>query len=84
MLRDALVERGIEYSLPAQYRDFRAGDVRHSLANVDKAKPNTRATSPLIQWGRGLLRRCLGMSRRLHNGELKAACVPLNRVYWYT
>jgi UDP-N-acetylglucosamine 4-epimerase len=37
LLQDALASLGIDYSMPAQYRDFRAGDVRHSLANIEKA-----------------------------------------------
>lgn len=39
MLRDTLaVTRPALASLQPQYRDFRAGDVRHSQANIDKAK----------------------------------------------
>ncbi|MES2300360.1 MAG: SDR family oxidoreductase [Pseudomonadota bacterium] len=36
-LKDALRANQIAYDRPAQYRDFRAGDVRHSQANIDKA-----------------------------------------------
>lgn len=39
MLRDALTETRPELAtLQPEYRDFRAGDVRHSQANIDKAK----------------------------------------------
>jgi UDP-N-acetylglucosamine/UDP-N-acetylgalactosamine 4-epimerase len=37
-LRDIFRVHGIEYDLPVAYRDFRSGDVRHSQANIDKAK----------------------------------------------
>jgi UDP-N-acetylglucosamine/UDP-N-acetylgalactosamine 4-epimerase len=36
-LKGALADNQIAYARPAQYRDFRAGDVRHSQANIDKA-----------------------------------------------
>jgi len=36
-IRDALQENGVHYTKPAQYRDFRAGDVRHSQADISKA-----------------------------------------------
>lgn len=29
---------GVSYELPAEYRDFRSGDVRHSQADIEKAK----------------------------------------------
>ena len=34
----ALQANGINHDVPPTYREFRAGDVRHSQANVDKAK----------------------------------------------
>ena len=36
-LRESLGENGIQYQKDAIYRDFRAGDVRHSQADVSKA-----------------------------------------------
>ena len=36
-LRDALAEQGVDYALEPVYRDFRPGDVRHSLADISKA-----------------------------------------------
>ena len=38
MIRTALRGLGATIEKDAEYRDFRAGDVRHSQANVDKAK----------------------------------------------
>jgi len=39
MIEDGLIQRvkGLEHKSPI-YRDFRAGDVRHSQANIDKAR----------------------------------------------
>lgn len=37
-LRESLSKNGVFYSLDAVYGEFRSGDVRHSLANVDKAR----------------------------------------------
>jgi UDP-N-acetylglucosamine/UDP-N-acetylgalactosamine 4-epimerase len=37
ILRDALATHGVEYDRDPVYRDFRAGDVRHSQASIDKA-----------------------------------------------
>jgi UDP-N-acetylglucosamine 4-epimerase len=37
-LRQALVPHGVGADVQAQYRDFRAGDVRHSQADVSKAE----------------------------------------------
>ncbi len=36
-IKQALSDLSISYALPAQYRDFRAGDVQHSLADISKA-----------------------------------------------
>ncbi len=36
-LKETLAQNGIDYGQPAIYRDFRAGDVRHSQADVSKA-----------------------------------------------
>ena len=38
ILRDALVPHGVAPGTQPQYRDFRAGDVRHSQADVGKAR----------------------------------------------
>ncbi len=37
-LQSALQDNGVVYSKPADKRDFRAGDVRHSQAEISKAK----------------------------------------------
>ena len=37
LLRDGLAARGVRYDLPAVHADFRAGDVRHSLADIGAA-----------------------------------------------
>jgi len=37
-LKDALQSNGVEYQSSPVYRDFRAGDVRHSQADISKAK----------------------------------------------
>lgn len=37
-LRETLASNGKPYDRPPQYRDFRAGDVRHSQANIGKAQ----------------------------------------------
>lgn len=36
-LRDVLRSNGVEYGKPIVYRDFRAGDVRHSQADIGKS-----------------------------------------------
>ena len=36
-IKQALFNLGVTYASPAQYRDFRAGDVQHSLADIGKA-----------------------------------------------
>jgi len=38
MLRQALADNGVDYSLAPVYREFRAGDVRHSQADISKAR----------------------------------------------
>ena len=38
LLRDNLNRHGVPADVQPSYRDFRAGDVRHSLANIDKAR----------------------------------------------
>lgn len=37
-LKDALMDNGVKYQLQSIYRDFREGDVRHSQADISKAK----------------------------------------------
>jgi UDP-N-acetylglucosamine 4-epimerase len=37
LIRDNLVPQGVSPTVQPEYRDFRAGDVRHSLADVSKA-----------------------------------------------
>lgn len=37
-IKHALIDNGVNVELDAEYRDFRAGDVRHSQADVSKAK----------------------------------------------
>lgn len=37
-LREALAENGVDYRRDASYRDFRAGDVLHSMADIGKAR----------------------------------------------
>jgi len=38
LIRDNLVAHGVSASIQPEYRDFRAGDVRHSLADTSKAQ----------------------------------------------
>lgn len=38
VLRDALMDNGVKYQLQPTYRDFREGDVKHSQADISKAK----------------------------------------------
>lgn len=38
LLRQALAREGIDYTLAADHTDFRAGDVRHSQADISKAR----------------------------------------------
>ena len=37
IIKDALSELGFTYELQPQYREFRTGDVKHSLADISKA-----------------------------------------------
>jgi UDP-N-acetylglucosamine 4-epimerase len=37
-IRDALAGEGVSASVQPSYRDFRAGDVRHSLADIGRAQ----------------------------------------------
>ena len=38
MIKTALAQHGVHYLRVSEYRDFRPGDVRHSLADIRKAK----------------------------------------------
>jgi len=38
LIRDNLIPHGVSPTIEPEYRDFRAGDVRHSLADISKAK----------------------------------------------
>jgi UDP-N-acetylglucosamine 4-epimerase len=38
LLRDNLLTRGVSVNVQPVYRDFRSGDVRHSLADISKGK----------------------------------------------
>jgi UDP-N-acetylglucosamine 4-epimerase len=38
MLRDSMTDHGVSAATQPVYRDFRAGDVRHSQADIDKAQ----------------------------------------------
>jgi UDP-N-acetylglucosamine 4-epimerase len=39
-IRDSLEKLGIQYSKNPEYKDFRSGDIRHSEADITKAKNN--------------------------------------------
>lgn len=53
LLRDHLVPYGVAPSAEPTYRDFRAGDVRHSLADISKAQ-RLLAYEPTHRIGQGL------------------------------
>jgi UDP-N-acetylglucosamine/UDP-N-acetylgalactosamine 4-epimerase len=53
VIRDALSTRGFTYQRDPVYRDFRAGDVRHSQADVSKAE-NEMAYAPLVDLRAGM------------------------------
>ena len=40
LIKDVLATLGVESMPQVKYRDFRSGDVRHSQANINKAKKN--------------------------------------------
>lgn len=54
MLRGALASHNIHYDSPPEYCDFRPGDVRHSQANIDKAK-NLLGYSPTHDIYQGII-----------------------------
>ncbi|MEQ1594220.1 MAG: NAD-dependent epimerase/dehydratase family protein [Casimicrobium sp.] len=53
LIRDNLVPHGVDPNAKPEYRDFRAGDVRHSLADVSKAV-TLLGYEPTHRIGRGL------------------------------
>ena len=59
LLRDRLQAQGVAASTQPVYRDFRDGDVRHSLADIARP-PSCWATHPRSAFGRGWILRCLG------------------------
>ena len=61
LIRDNLVKNGVSANFKPIYRDFRAGDVRHSLADIRKAT-NLLGYSPTHTLDQGLL---LGISAQL-------------------
>ncbi len=52
-LKETLAQSGIDYGQPAIYRDFRAGDVRHSQADVSKAS-NLLGYAPEYRFAEGV------------------------------
>ncbi|WP_296557338.1 SDR family oxidoreductase [Pigmentiphaga sp.] len=54
MLRGALASHDIRYDLAPEYCDFRPGDVRHSQANIDKAR-NLLGYSPTHDISQGII-----------------------------
>jgi len=53
LLRDNLAKHGVERSAKPEYRDFRAGDVRHSRADISKAQ-TLLGYAPQYNIGQGL------------------------------
>ncbi|HTK01129.1 MAG TPA: SDR family oxidoreductase [Bordetella sp.] len=53
IIRDGLMPRGFEYTQAPEYRPFREGDVRHSQADVSKAKAGI-GYAPLVDLRRGM------------------------------
>nr|WP_256988545.1 SDR family oxidoreductase [Bordetella genomosp. 9] len=54
IIRDGLASRGFEYGLAPEYRPFRAGDVRHSQADVSKGRAGI-GYEPLVDLRRGMM-----------------------------
>lgn len=52
-LKEALAQNGIEYAQLATYREFRAGDVRHSQAEISKAA-NLLSYRPQYRFATGI------------------------------
>lgn len=57
LIRDNLVPYGVASTVQPEYRDFREGDVRHSLADTSKANKNLRYT-PTHQIAEGVRDAC--------------------------
>lgn len=53
ILKEMLAKNGIDYIQPAIYREFRAGDVRHSQAEIAKAS-NLLGYMPLYRFAQGV------------------------------
>jgi UDP-N-acetylglucosamine 4-epimerase len=53
IIRNGLAPRGFQYALSPEYRPFREGDVRHSQADVSKAKAGI-GYAPLVDLRRGM------------------------------
>lgn len=53
ILKEMLAKNGIDYIQPAIYREFRAGDVRHSQAEIAKAS-NLLGYIPLYRFAQGV------------------------------
>ena len=62
LIRDNLVVHGVSADIKPVYRDFRAGDVRHSLADISKAA-NLLGYSPTHRIKQGLR---LGVPAHIH------------------
>ncbi len=76
-LRDLLSQRDATFDCPpAVYRDFRAGDVRYSLADIDKAKGNL-GFKPTCRVHEGLERALDWYVASLAPGRVKALDEPL-------
>jgi UDP-N-acetylglucosamine 4-epimerase len=65
LIRDNLAVHGISVDIKPVYRDFRAGDVRHSLADIDRAA-NFLGYSPTYRLNQGLSL-CIPAHIRLHH-----------------
>ncbi|MCR9628117.1 NAD-dependent epimerase/dehydratase family protein [Vibrio antiquarius] len=52
-IKKILMENGLEGALPPIYRDFRTGDVRHSQADIEKARRNL-GYSPEFNFKQGI------------------------------
>ncbi|MEO6319726.1 MAG: LPS biosynthesis protein WbpP, partial [Polaromonas sp.] len=54
LLRDNLAAHGVSASTRPVYRDFRAGDVRHSQADIGKARRLLLGYAPTHSIGQGV------------------------------
>lgn len=60
VLKNALNENGVSYNKEPEYKDFRAGDVRHSQADITKAKTRL-GYEPQFSISEGILKAMRGM-----------------------